>query len=69
MSDKDSNIMTKQRGALRYVENFDLYNYRPDANTLKVENYIEQCKKIKDKRKEELRSKLMKINIPSGIIK
>jgi hypothetical protein len=66
---KDGNTMMKQRGVMRYLENFDLYEYRPEANILKVENYIEQCKKIKEKGKEELRSKLKETNIPSDIIK
>ena len=66
---KDGDTMTKQRGVMRYVENFDLYEYRPEANTLKVENYIEQCKKIKEKGKEKLRTMLKEINIPSDIIK
>ena len=67
--DTDSNTITKQREVLRYVKEFNLQEYRPDANTLNVENYIEQFKKIKDKRKRELRSKLKEINIPSDIIK
>ena len=66
---KDGDTMTKQRGVMRYVENFDLYEYRPEANNLKVENFIEQCKKIKEKGKEKLRSMLKEINIPSDIIK
>jgi hypothetical protein len=66
---KDGDTMTKQRGVMRYVENFDLYEYRPEANTLKVETYIEQCKKIKEKGKEKLKSMLKEINIPSDIVK
>ena len=66
---KDGDTMTKQQGVMRYVENFDLYEYRPEANTLKAENYIEQFKKIKEKGKEKLRSMLKEINIPSDIIK
>ena len=60
--------MVEQYGAIRSVDAFDLINVRPEVNSLVMEDYVQQGKRIIRKNQKRLRSNLEKDNLPSDLI-
>ena len=56
------NMMKTQNRTLRYVEGFDLKDYRPKVNKLNAENFIDKFKNIIEKQK--INKKALQYPIP-----
>ena len=67
--DEQSNTMMQQNGIRRYVDDFDLINYRPDVNKFTIASFNDDIAKIIKKNTDKLKVALKKDGIPSDTLK
>ena len=66
--DINTKAMVTQNGYFKASDDFDLCNYRPKENTLSMEEYKDQCKKILTGNKKTLERNLKTTGLPTDML-
>ena len=67
--DEMSKTMIQQNGIQRYVDDFDLINYRPDVNKFTIATFKDDIANIVKKNTDKLKVALIKDGLPIDTLK